>query len=167
VDVSDRIAALVGPAAASAGLVVDGVEVSAAGSRSRVLVTLDLPEDAVGSASLDAIAKASRGIGELLDGAEVPKGPYVLEVSTPGIDRLLTERRHFLRARTRLVTLRMRDGSTAGGRLVDVVGDAVVLDAAAAGGPASRREIPFADVESGRVEVDFSRAADGDGDGGD
>src|SRR5688572_6557441 len=102
---TSRIAALAGPVAQSAGLVVDSVEVTSAGSRTTVSITLDLPDDAIGSASLDAIAAASRGIGAALDEANEPAGAYTLEVGTPGIDRPLTERRHFLRARTRTVAL--------------------------------------------------------------
>jgi ribosome maturation factor RimP len=136
-------------------LVVDGVEVAQAGGRTRVLVTVDLPESAIGSASLDAIADASRAIGAALDDANVPEGAYVLEVGTPGVDRVLTERRHFLRARTRLVTLELTDGGAATGRLVDVDGDELVL----AGQQATHR-VPLASVRSGRVNIEFRRLDD-------
>jgi ribosome maturation factor RimP len=152
VDATSRIAALAGPAAQSAGLVVDGVEVAAAGSRTRVLITVDLPEDEIGSASLDAIADASRAIGAALDEANVPEGAYVLEVGTPGVDRVLTERRHFLRARTRLVTVQLKGGGSATGRLVDVDGDDLVLEASG-----ETQRVGLADVASGRVEIEFRR----------
>lgn len=151
-DAKSRIAALAGPAAESAGLVLEDVEVAAAGKRSRVLITIDLPEEAVGSATLDQIADASRAINAAID-ADDPLGtPYVLEISTPGLDRPLTERRHFMRARTRLVSLALRDGTTVEGRLSDVAGDTVVLDVA--GTP---REIPLADVASGRIEIEWKK----------
>lgn len=148
-DISSQIADLAAPGAAAAGLVVDGVEVTAAGKRSRVTVTLDLPETEVGSASLDAIAEASRAIGAALDEANVPSTPYVLEVSTPGTDRPLTERRHFLRARTRLVNLTLTDGTTASGRLTDVDGDDLVLD--------GETRVALAGVAAGAIEVELKR----------
>lgn len=151
-DATSRIAALAGPAAETAGLIVDGVEVAPAGNRTRVLITVDLPEDQIGSASLDAIADASRAIGAALDEANVPEGAYILEVGTPGIDRPLTERRHFLRARTRLITVTLQDGTTVKGRLTDVDGDELVLTA-----DDGVTTVALADVARGRVEIEFRR----------
>lgn len=143
----NRIAELAAPGAAEAGLIVDSVEVEQAGSRQRVVVTVDLPDEEVGSASLDAIATASRAIGAALDEANVPAQAYVLEVSTPGISRPLTERRHFLRARSRLVSLDLNDGTIVKGRLTDIDGDDVVLD--------GERRFPVASIVVGTIELDF------------
>lgn len=157
-NVGERIAALAGPAAATAGLIVDSVDVSAAGKRSRVVVTVDLPDDEVGSADLDAVASASRAIGAALDEAGVPEGPYVLEVGTPGTDRPLTQRRHFLRARTRLVTLTLADGGAASGRLTEVDGDDALLLT-----DDGVTRVPLASVAKGRIEVELKRLADEEG----
>jgi len=147
VDIENRIADLAGPAAQSAGLIVDSVEVNKSGSSQSVVVTVDLPNDELGSASLDSIAAASRAIGKALDEANVPETAYTLEVGTPGLSRPLTERRHFLRARTRLVALDLNDGSIVKGRLTDVEGDDIVLDA--------ERRVPLATVVVGSIELDF------------
>ncbi len=151
-DVSGQIAELAGPAAQSAGMIVDGVDVAKAGSRTRVLVTVDLPDDAIGAAELDTVAEASRAIGAALDEANVPAGAYVLEVSTPGTDRILTERRHFLRARTRLVELDLTDGTQTTGRLSDLIEDTLVLD-----NDGVEARIALADVTRGRVQVEFKK----------
>ncbi len=143
----NRIAELSAPAAAAAGLIVDSVEIAKGGGQQRVLVTVDLPDDEIGSASLDAIAAASRGISKALDEANVPADAYTLEISTPGISRPLTERRHFLRARTRLVSLDVSDGTIVKGRLTEVDGDEVVLD--------GERRIPLASVVIGAIDLDF------------
>ncbi|GMA37057.1 ribosome maturation factor RimP [Demequina litorisediminis] len=150
-DISDRIADLAAPAAQEAGLVLDSVTVSPAGKRSRVTVTVDLPETEVGSADLDRVADASRAIGAALDAANVPSTPYVLEVSTPGTDRPLTERRHFLRARTRLVELAV-DGEAVTGRLIDVDGDSLVLDV-----DGERREVALGSVTAASIVVEPKR----------
>ena len=150
-DISSRITELAAPAAQAAGLVVETVDVTAAGKRSRVLVTVDLPETETGSADLDRIAEAARLIGAALDDADVPSTPYVLEVSTPGTDRPLTERRHFLRARTRLVELRLDEG-TVTGRLRDLDGDAVVIDV-----EGEERRLELGQIRSGRIVVELKR----------
>lgn len=150
-DLTSRIAEIAAPAAQAAGLVLEDVAVAAAGSRTRVLVTVDLPETEIGSVDLDTVAEASRAIGTALDEADVPSTPYVLEVSTPGTARPLTERRHYLRARTRLVELTL-DGSSVLGRLVDVEDDTLVIDVDGA-----QRRIPLADVREGRIEVELKR----------
>jgi len=126
--------------------------VSAAGKHTRVLVTVDLPQDAVGSADLDTVAAASRAIGDALDEANVPSGAYLLEVSTPGTDRPLTLRRHFLRARTRLVTLEMANGDAVTGRIIEVTDTDLVLDH-----DGEVRTVALADVTLGRVQVEMKR----------
>ena len=151
-DLSTRIAELAATAASEAGLELDGVTVSPAGKRTRVVVTVDLPETEVGSADLDRVADASRAIGAALDQANVPSTPYVLEVSTPGTDRPLTERRHFMRARTRKVTLELAAGGQLVGKLDAVDGDDLVLTAEGV-----EERVALADVAHGRVVVEFKR----------
>lgn len=148
----DRIADLARPVAEAVGLTVDSVTVSAAGRPTRVLVTVDLPADCVGSADLDTVAAASRAIGDVLDDANVPSGAYLLEVSTPGTDRPLTLRRHFLRARTRLVTLEMVAGDAVTGRLAEVTDTHLVLES-----DGEVRTVALAEVKLGRVQVDMKR----------
>ena len=66
---------------------------------------------------LDTIAALSRTASELLDGLDTP--PYVLEVTSPGVDRPLTTPTHFRRARGRRVEIMLTDGATVSGRLGD------------------------------------------------
>jgi len=141
---------LAAAAAAGAGLVVEDVTVSPAGRRRVLRVIVDLPEDVSGGVPMDAISQAARALSAALDGSDVMGGaPYVLEVSSPGVDRPLMERRHYARARGRLVRLVLRDGTTVSGRLGEV-GDAdVVLDD---GG----RSVALADIARGKVEVEFN-----------
>jgi len=143
----NRIADVAAPAAASVGLIVDSVEIDKAGGQQVVLITVDLPDEDIGSASLDSVAAASRAISKALDEADVPADAYTLEISTPGISRPLTERRHFLRARTRLVSLDLTDGTIVKGRLTDVDGDDAVLD--------GERRVPLASVVVGAIDLDF------------
>ena len=150
---ADAVRRVVAPAVDAEGLWLEDVTTTRAGSRSVVRVTVDLPEDRVGSLGSDALGDVSRAISAALDADDVVPGVYVLEVSTPGTSRPLTELRHFRRARTRLVTLTLTDGGEATGRLEDVVDDGgepvLVLD--------HGTRIPVAAVRRGRVEVELKR----------
>ncbi|GMA26467.1 hypothetical protein GCM10025864_42260 [Luteimicrobium album] len=82
---ADTVREVVAPVVEGAGLYLEDVVVSRAGSRSVVRVTLDLPEDVLGSLDLDAVADVSREVSDALDAAsDVLPGQYTLEVSTPG-----------------------------------------------------------------------------------
>jgi ribosome maturation factor RimP len=145
----DGVRALAAPAAASAGLVVENVTITPAGRRRVLRVTVDLPDDATGGVPMEAVAKASQALSEALDAGDVMGGtPYVLEVSSPGADRPLTERRHWLRARGRLVGVTLVDGRVVTGRLTDAGDTGLVVDGA---------PLPWADVRSGRIELEFAR----------
>jgi ribosome maturation factor RimP len=163
---AERLARLLSPAVAGAGLVVESVHLSTVGRRRLVRVVVDLPDDEIGAADLDRVAEGSRLVGQFLDGltgadeAEfLGAGAYALEVTTPGVDRPLTERRHWLRARTRLVRVPLVGGGEAAGRLVDVGDAGIVLES----GP-DRREIAWADLGKGRIEVEFRKVTDLDED---
>ena len=149
----DAVRGVAGPVVEAAGLHLEAVAVSRAGSKSVVRITVDLPDDAVGSLGSDALGEASRAISAALDVDDVVAGAYTLEISTPGTSRPLTELRHFKRARTRLVTLKLADGGRVEGRLTDVVtdaaGDVLVIDA--------DRRVPVGDVVRGKVEVELKK----------
>lgn len=145
---------VVEPVVTAAGLVLEDVHVSAAGRRSVVRVVVDLA-DGIGGIDADTLGAVSRDISAALDRTDPVKGAYTLEVSSPGTDRLLTELRHFRRARTRLVRLALHDGDTVHGRLTDVDGDTLVVDTAA-----GQVRVGLADVLRGVVEVELARADD-------
>ncbi|KGM14132.1 ribosome maturation factor RimP [Cellulomonas bogoriensis] len=151
-----RVREVVAPVVDAAGLHLEDVTVSAAGRRSVVRVVVDLTEDAVGSLDLDALGEVSREVSAVLDARDPVRGAYVLEVSTPGTDRPLTEPRHFRRARTRLVRLVMVDGSDLLGRLVDASAEAVELELS--DGRVTR--VPMVGVRRGHVEVELTRVGD-------
>lgn len=153
---ADQVAEAVRPAVEGTGLFLEDVTIAPAGSRTVVRVTVDLPEDEAGSLGLDRVAEVSRLVSDTLDEKDTIPGVYTLEVSTPGTSRPLTELRHLKRARTRLVSLDLEDGTTAAGRLVEVDGETVVLD--------PERRIEFAHIRQGRVEVEMKRATELDED---
>jgi len=156
---ADGVRALAEPLARDAGLVVESVTVTPAGKRRVLRVIVDLPEDSTGGVPMDAVATAAQSISTALDESSVMGGmPYVLEVSSPGADRPLTERRHWLRARGRLVNLIPVAGESAPaqGRLTEVTESGLILD--------GDRAVDWAVIASGRVEVEFGRPAGSDED---
>lgn len=156
---TETVTKVLEPVVRGAGAYLEAVTVRRAGARSLVRVTIDLPADEVGALSLDALAEVSRAVSTALDEANSVPDTYTLEVSTPGTDRPLTELRHFRRARTRLVTLALHDGSGVTGRLIDVTGDDATaeLELDIVG---SIRTIALSDVARGQVEVELNRAAE-------
>jgi ribosome maturation factor RimP len=147
--VADAVRGLASDAAGAAGLVLEDVAVQSAGRRRIVRVVVDLPDDAQGGVPMEAVAAVSQVLSQRLDDSDAMGGaPYVLEVTSPGVDRPLTERRHWLRARGRLVRVILREGGTDTGRLTEVTDDGVVVDG---------RTVVWDDVARGRVEVEFNR----------
>jgi ribosome maturation factor RimP len=55
--------------------------------------------DRNGGVSVADCAKVSREVGYLLDAEDIMRGRYFLEVSSPGIDRVLRKKEHFERFR--------------------------------------------------------------------
>ena len=146
---ADGVRSLAEPAAATAGLVVESVTVTPAGRRRVLRVTVDLPDDALGGVPMEAVATASKALSAALDDSNVMGGaPYVLEVSSPGADRPLTERRHWLRARGRLVRATLNDSSELTERLAEVDDDGVLIGTV---------RVAWADLRKGRIEIEFTR----------
>src|ERR1700722_4194745 len=95
-----RIADVIRPVIAAAGLDLESVRVTAAGRRRLLRVVVDSDW----GVSLDDAATVSREVSGALDAVAVMGDfPYTLEVSSPGVDRPLTDPRHWRRAAGRLV----------------------------------------------------------------
>ncbi|MFC3688353.1 ribosome maturation factor RimP [Aquipuribacter hungaricus] len=162
---NEQLTTLLDPVVQRAGLVLEDVAVSTVGRRRLVRVVVDLPESETGSADLDRVAEASREVGDALDASDVlGQDPYALEVTTPGVDRPLTERRHWLRARTRLVRAERDGQDPLTGRLVEVTDEGLVLLVTVTRGkpawkqPATSEErvdLRWDEVVRGVIEVEF------------
>lgn len=172
---------LLRPAVAEAGFDLEEVDVRPAGRRRLVRLVVD-GDDGV---ALDDIAELSRVASELLDASDVMGvSPYVLEVTSPGVDRPLTEPRHWRRAVGRLVVAPLTKGGQIEGRVVEADEEAVVIDVAVgrrdkgagarggksagsktagsktAGPRIARRRFGLGELGRGRVQVEFRHAAE-------
>ncbi|QLL09275.1 ribosome maturation factor RimP [Mycobacterium vicinigordonae] len=108
---------------------------------------------------LDTVADLSRSASNLLDSLDAPGGDgigqYVLEVSSPGVERPLSSEKHFRRARGRKVEVTLADGSRLTGRVGPVRDGAVAL-VVRAGRNLTLREIPLVEIVKAVVQVEFS-----------
>jgi ribosome maturation factor RimP len=145
-----RLAEALHPVLADSGFDLEDVTVSKAGSRSLVRVVVDRD----GGLDLDGVADASKAVGSYLDADEdlVP-GAYVLEVTSPGVDRPLTAPRHWRRNAGRLVAVTPREGRPFTGRIVEVGEQTAVLDTGK-----GHQTVQLADVAKALIQVEFSRA---------
>jgi len=108
-----------------------------------------------GRVPVDALARMSREIETQLDAADAVAGSYRLEVSSPGLDRMLAREKDFAGARGREVKIRTRrplDGRRRfKGGLVDFRDGVVLLDV-----DGRETRIGFDDVEKANVVYAFS-----------
>jgi len=63
--------------------------------------------DREGGVTIDDCAKVSRELGDLIDVKSVIEHPYVLEISSPGLDRPLKKEKDILKAMNRRIKVRM------------------------------------------------------------
>jgi ribosome maturation factor RimP len=157
---SERLRALLEPLVAKAGLELEEVKVSAAGRRRQLMIVVDAEE----GVQLDTVAELSRAFSQALDASDaMGETEYVLEVTSPGTDRPLTEPRHFRRNTGRLVKLQLKERGELIARIMTVDDTGLDLEVP---GVKGRKPKParadFTEITGARVEVEFNRKANGD-----
>ncbi|MBO8189668.1 ribosome maturation factor RimP [Streptomyces spirodelae] len=157
---SERLRGLLEPLVSKRGLDLEEIDVTPAGKRRVLRVVVDA-DDGV---QLDTCAELSRAFSEVLDESDAMGGaPYVLEVTSPGADRPLTEQRHFRRAVGRLIKVQPTEAAGGGeltARLTAVDDAGVDLQVPGVKGrkPTARR-LAFDEIAKARVEIEFNRKA--------
>ena len=146
-----QVIELLGDEFARAGYEIDDVVIDTRTRPPRIAVIADgdNPLD------LDTIATLSRSASALLDGLDGIRDRYVLEVSSPGVDRPLTSEKHFRRARGRKVEIALSDGSRLTGRVGETRVHAIAL-VIRDGHDWTVREVPLAEIAKAVVQVEFS-----------
>jgi ribosome maturation factor RimP len=147
-----RLRSLIEPVVAAVGLDLEDVAVSRMGRRYLIRITVD----ADGGIGHDELSDVSRAVSAALDeveerSGEFTPGPYTLELSSPGVDRPLTQPRHWHRNVGRLVAVRVA-GRQVTGRVEATDAQGVSLDV-------DGRQIraTFDEMGPGRVQVEFAR----------
>ncbi|MFC9440981.1 ribosome maturation factor RimP [Nocardia sp. NPDC057030] len=162
----ERLSQLIAGLVERRGFDLEGVEISTTGKHADAQARAKVTVDSDGPSDLDTIATLSTELSELLDEAgDFGETPYLLEVTTPGVDRPLSADRHWRRARGRKVRVLLRAGAPApepGGaakfeaRVGELSGDTVAL---VLGGKHKPHlvHVPLADIAEAVVQVEFSK----------
>lgn len=155
-DIPEDLRVLIEPVVEDHGYELMNVET--VHGRQSVLLRITIDDRAGdGRVPIDAIARVSREIGAQLDAADVIEGSYRLEVSSPGLDRMLAREKDFAAARGREVKIKTRrplDGRRRfRGGLVDFRDGVVVLKV-----DDGEARIAFEDIEKANVVYAFTSA---------
>ena len=138
---------------ARAGYEIEDVVIDARSRPPRITVIADGDT----ALDLDTITTLSRSASTLLDAVKSIAGGYVLEVSSPGVDRPLTSEKHFRRARGRKVELALADETQITGRVGEVADNTLMLvvrdDQAR---DWAVRPVPIDEIRKAVVQVEFS-----------
>ena len=146
---TDSLETLVESTVTSLGLDLEALDLTPAGNKRVLRIAVDRD----GGVGIDHITDATRALSEVLDSSDVMgEQPYTLEVTSRGVDRPLTEPRHWRRNEGRLVRLRLDgDDSSVDGRIgasddtgVEILGRATTRYA-------------YSDITSALVQVELNR----------
>ena len=152
----DQISELVTPAVSDLGFYLEDVHIATPGSHR--IVTCIVDGDA--SLNLDQVTSVSRVISELLDEAAfMGETPFTLEVTSPGVDRPLTQPRHFAKNVDRLLKVIKLDGSEITGRILSNTDHDVTLTVSVKK-EVTEQTVPLADIKRAVVEIEFNRKDD-------
>ena len=152
----DQISELVTPAVSDLGFYLEDVHVATPGNHR--IVTCIVDGDA--SLNLDQVTSVSRVISELLDGAAfMGETPFTLEVTSPGVDRPLTQPRHFAKNVDRLLKIIKLDGSEVTGRILSNTDHDVTLTVLIKK-ESTEQTVLLSDIKRAVVEIEFNRKDD-------
>lgn len=145
---TDRLEQLVAGCVDELGFDTEAVELTPAGKHRVLRIAIDKD----GGVTIDDIAAVTRAISIELDSTDVMgQLPYTLEVTSRGVDRPLSEPRHWRRNVGRLVSVILTDGTNFDGRIVSSDGQEVNLSLS--GGD---RRISFTDVAKALIQTELN-----------
>jgi ribosome maturation factor RimP len=152
----DQISELVTPAVSDQGFYLEDVHVATPGNHR--IVTCIVDGDV--SLNLDQVTSVSRVISELLDEAAfMGETPFTLEVTSPGVDRPLTQPRHFAKNADRLLKIIKLDGSEVTGRILSNTDHDVTLTVLIKK-ESTEQTVLLSDIKRAVVEIEFNRKDD-------
>ena len=150
-DMVEKISEIVRPVVDSFGLVLDGIEYIPHGKRWVLRIYIDKE----GGATLDDCQKVSVQVGNLLDAENIIPHAYLLEVSSPGLDRPLKRLDDYIKYTGRVIRLNTarpyNNKTTFTGRILSVDVELIRIE--------TRKnevvDILFSDITKARLEIEF------------
>jgi ribosome maturation factor RimP len=152
-DIPERLRELVEPVVEDHGFELVDIEFFRGAGILRVIIDTTMGD---GRVPVDRCAEVSREIESQLDAADAIPGRYRLEVSSPGLDRMLAREKDFAASRGMEVKLRTRRPLNGRRRFRGVLAEfedgvlRLLVDGALT-------EIPFEEVEKANRVYEFSR----------
>ena len=147
---ASNLTELLNPAVTRAGFVLEEVSVTPVGKRRLISVVVDCENR---NPSLDEVTVVSKEASSILDTySQLGEMPFTLEVTTPGIDRPLTELRHWKKNIGRLVKITPNTGEKYIARIKEVLPREVVLEL-----KNQESKVQFSDIARSQIEVEFNR----------
>lgn len=159
----DQIRQAITPTIEEFGCILESLNAKGAGANKILEIMIDYTEERTDFLSLDTIAEVSQAVSQVLDDIDDGESPYLLEVSSPGANRTLTETRHWKRSLGRLLEIKPQDGSETFLARLDEVSDE---------GPVVRRKkntkkgqkesykeaetLPWNSISEAKVEIEFN-----------
>lgn len=147
---ASNLTELLNPAVTRAGFVLEEVSVTPVGKRRLISVVVDCENR---NPSLDEVTVVSKEVSSILDTySQLGEMPFTLEVTTPGIDRPLTELRHWKKNIGRLVKITPNTAEKYVARIKEVLPREVVLEL-----KNQESKVQFSDITRAQIEVEFNR----------
>jgi len=147
---ASNLTELLNPAVTRAGFVLEEVSVTPVGKRRLISVVVDCENR---NPSLDEVTVVSKEVSSILDTySQLGEMPFTLEVTTPGIDRPLTELRHWKKNLGRLVKITPNTGEKYVARIKEVLPREVVLEL-----KNQESNVQFSDIARAQIEIEFNR----------
>ncbi len=150
----DQLRELLAPVVAGLGYQLWELEFLPRSGGGLLRLYIDVLVDSPNGITLDDCERVSHGVSETLDAADPIPGHYTLEVSSPGLDRVLRTREHFERfagERVRLEMMQPIEGRKRfAGRLLGVGASEITLEL-----ETGRISLPIEDIHRARLAPDM------------
>lgn len=148
----EKIKDIIKPIVDSFDLVLDDIVYITHGRRWVLRVYIDKEE---GGVTLEDCEKVSVQLSQILDSKDIIPHAYILEVSSPGLDRPLKRIKDYKKYTGRLIKLNIlkpyNDKTSLAGRIISVTDEKIEIEAEKTG----RVEILFSDISNARLEIEF------------
>lgn len=150
-DIEERIGAIAVKAARDNG--TEFVHLEVAGTKRNPVVRVFADKE--GGITIEDCSNISRAVETAMDADDFIPGPYVLEVSSPGLDRELYSLADFEKFTGRLAKLKLTPGSdeprSLNGLIAGVEGDIVLFDDKSSG----VMRVPYSSIAKANLKIDL------------
>ncbi len=138
---------LLRPIVEKTGFILEEVKVTPLGRRRQISIIVDGEEQ---NPNLDEVAGLSRAISAQLDEySALGDSPFTLEVTSPGVDRPLTELRHWRKNIGRMVKVITKDDKEISGRIQHVQSNRVTID---------EIDYELTSIKRAQIQIEFNRS---------